>query len=135
MTPNELLQLARKVLTGDQTPVGANRSLVAAILTRRALEATLDEFWRGHLPGIIACSSRSQLVTLPFYFPDQQLAAEAVYAWYALSESCHHSVSALPVPVSGVMHLIEITQRLDDAVETVQPIRGSSNARVVDNSG
>lgn len=114
MTPTQMLALARQVLTGDDLPVGANRSVVAAVLTRRALEGALDEFWGTHLPGIASCSSRVQLITLPFYLRDKDLAAETCYAWSALSASCHHAVNALPVSPNELAHLVDIVQAVID---------------------
>jgi hypothetical protein len=118
VTPADTIQLARQFLTGNKVPLGANRSVVAAILTRRALESILDEFWQVHLPGMVDCSSRAQLITLPYYLPDQQLAAEVTYAWSALSASCHHSVNALPPAASEITHLMGIVQNLVDYVAT-----------------
>ena len=115
MTPTQMLAMARQVLTGDDLHVGGNRSVVAAVLARRALEGTLDEFWDTHLPGMAACSSRVQLITLPFYLGDQDLAAEACYAWSALSASCHHAVNALPVSPNEMAHLVEIVQAVIDS--------------------
>jgi hypothetical protein len=118
-----MIKLARQFLTGDKVPLGANRSVVAAILARRALEATLDDFWLTCLPGMVACSSRAQLITLPYYLSDQQLAAEVIYAWSALSADCHHSVNALPPTASEISHLVGIVQNLVDGVPmpTCQP--------------
>ena len=115
MTPAQMLDVARQVLTGDDLHVGGNRSVVAAVLARRALEGALDEFWGTHLSGITACSSRVQLISLPFYLGNRDLAAEACYAWSALSASCHHAVNALPVSPNEMAHLVDIVQAVIDS--------------------
>jgi hypothetical protein len=112
VTPAELLVLARRVMTIDDAPLGVNRSLVAAILTRQALEETLDAFWQYQLPALMECSSRSQLITLAYYLKDPELAAEVTYAWYVLSAACHHSVIGLPAPVAEMAHLVDIVEHL-----------------------
>jgi len=112
VTPAELLVLAHRVMTIDDAPLGVNRCLVAAILTRQALEETLDAFWRSQLPALMECSSRSQLITLPYYLKDAELAGEVTYAWQVLSAACHHSVMGLPAPVAEMSHLVDIVERL-----------------------
>jgi hypothetical protein len=116
VTPADLLALARQTMTSDNAPLGVNRSLVAAILTRQALEETLDTFWRSQLPGLVVCSSRSQLITMPYYLKDAEVAAEVSYAWHLLSAACHHSVIGLPAPVAEMSHLVDIVERLLYAV-------------------
>ena len=39
-------------------------------------EVSLDTFWRSQLPGLVVCSSRSQLITMPYYLKDAEVAAE-----------------------------------------------------------
>jgi hypothetical protein len=115
VTPADLVAFARRVMTSDDAPLGVNRSLVVGILARQALEETLDTFWQSKLPGFKYCTSRSQLITLPYYLDDAGLAAEVTYAWYALSTVCHHSVCGLPASLAEMTHLVEIVECLLNA--------------------
>ena len=61
-----------------------------ALLTRQALEQTLDDLWRWKAPGTQLASRRAQLLCLGPYIGDEALAQEVRYAWVALSRACHH---------------------------------------------
>ena len=64
--------------------------LGAAVLTRQAIEATLDVFWARTVPAMRVATAAEQWLALPSYVgaPPELRAAE--YAWSALSQACHH---------------------------------------------
>jgi hypothetical protein len=100
MTPPELLAAAREILSGAAAQGVAERSRIAALLARQALERRLIEFWNANpaTAGLGRSSGRSQLTCLPAFL-DAALAHEVSYAWAALSNACHyHSYDLSPTP-------------------------------------
>jgi hypothetical protein len=67
-----------------------------ALLARQALEAALDDFWKVRAPGMEQCSMRAQLLCLPHYLGDEELAERVSYAWAGLSGACHQHPYELP---------------------------------------
>jgi len=98
MTPAELLDAAREVMSDAGAPAVGERSRAAAFLARQALERRLTEFWnsRPETAGLGKATGRSQLTCLPRYL-DPELAYEVAYAWAVLSDACHyHSYDLAP---------------------------------------
>jgi hypothetical protein len=115
MTPDDLLGAARAVLH-ERAPGGWPR--MAALLTRQALEQTLNDFWESHpaTAGLSQCTHRTQLVCLPFYL-DLRVAQQTYYAWTALSEACHYHAYEL-APTAG-----ELSGWLDATAGLIESIR------------
>jgi hypothetical protein len=67
-----------------------------ALLARQALEGALDDFWRKRSPGVEHCSMKAQLLCLPHYLGDEELAERVSYAWAGLSGACHQHPYELP---------------------------------------
>jgi hypothetical protein len=66
------------------------RPRATALLTRQALEADLDDFWRRRAPGVENCSARAQMLCLPSHLSgNPDLASRVSHAWSALSAACH----------------------------------------------
>lgn len=78
----------------------------AALLTRQAIEATLDDFWRARAPGVQECSMRAQLICAPFYLPDD-IAHGVNHTWWALTRVCHHhayDLAPTPQELDDLLH-------------------------------
>jgi hypothetical protein len=80
----------------------------------------MSELWTLRAPSLLRCSARTQLLCLPEFLRDRDIAASAAYAWSALSRVCHHHPYELPPTVVELGHWLEIAERLADAVERQQ---------------
>jgi hypothetical protein len=121
VTPADLLAAARQLLGA---PAGA-WPRGAALLTRQALEATLDELWAARAPGLIACTMRSQLTCLPYYV-EEATAREIGYLWHALSEACHYHAYELAPTAGELAGWIDAVDRVLLFITTVVLVRGPS---------
>ncbi len=111
-SPFELVALARAFTHDGDRRLGASRYLAAVLLVRQALETALDGLWDRKAPGLAACTSRAQLVSLPYFLDDQGLAGEVVHCWYRLTRACHHDEYDLPPTQGEVEHLSRVVERL-----------------------
>ena len=94
---DEILRYARDAMASSSGAAPALWARCSALLTRQALEVTLDDFWRRQAPGVRMASRHSQLLCLGTYQGDPPLAAKVAYAWSALSNACHsHSYELAP---------------------------------------
>ena len=89
-TPDDLLETATTLLMRPDAKAVGIWPRAAAHLCRQALEASLDELWRGRVPGMEEVSTRAQLICLATYLKDHELAGRIAYTWSALSAACHH---------------------------------------------
>ena len=89
-SPAELLAEAERLFTTRATDLRGTWPRAVALLTRQALEQTLDDLWRWKAPGQELASRRAQLLCLGWDIRDEALAQEVRYAWAALSRACHH---------------------------------------------
>ncbi len=120
--PTELVALARSFSDRADRRLGASRHLAAVLLIRQALETALEQLWGRKAPGLEGCSSRAQLVSLPFFLDDHDLAGEVVYCWYRLSRACHHDEYDLPPTLEEVHYLSGIVARLADVSGEPSPL-------------
>ena len=97
--PAELLAAARDLLKRADPQTAGLWPRAAALLARQALEAGLDEFWRGKGVALDGCSMRTQLICLRGYL-DHDAAGRIDHAWAALSQACHHHAYDL-APAAG----------------------------------
>lgn len=88
--PEDLLAEAQRLLASRATDLRGTWPRAVALLTRQALEQTLDDLWRWKAPGTQDASRRAQLLCLGPYIGDEALAQQVRYAWAALSRACHH---------------------------------------------
>lgn len=86
-TPTQLLAAARLTATRPAA-WGACWPRATAILTRQALEATIDTLWSGPSAGMADATWRAKLTCLPAYL-DPDLARRARHTWHALTAACH----------------------------------------------
>jgi hypothetical protein len=85
----ELLRVADELATWAEPETAGLWPRACALLTRQALEISLDDFWRSHSPGVEHASMRAQLLCLKS-FVDEDAAERASHVWWALSRACHH---------------------------------------------
>jgi hypothetical protein len=86
----ELLREAHVVLEQTDPSTSGLWPRAAALLGRQALEDALAWVWLVHAAGVEACSMRAQLLCLPAYLDDPDLAEEAAHVYGRLSWACHH---------------------------------------------
>jgi hypothetical protein len=94
-SPNYLLGAARKLVLHPDAGSKGVWPRAAAHLCRQALEMCMEDFWKKHMPGLENMPLRVQLICLPTYMKDKELAHSIAYTWGALSNACHHHVYEL----------------------------------------
>jgi hypothetical protein len=87
VTPAQLLDEATKLLHHGGIP-GGWRAVAVATLSRQALEAAIDEYWRRSAPGAEGAPRTIQLLCLPSY-AEETTAELAGQTWVSLSGACH----------------------------------------------
>jgi len=111
------LDLAEALL---RTPLPVMRGRwprVVALLARQSLEEAIDELWAARLPAMATTSARAQLLCLPEYLGDDEVAEAAAHTWGWLSNACHHR-SYEVAPTSGELEgAVQALRRLIDRVE------------------
>src|SRR5688572_1282265 len=95
----DLLSAARQLIATPKMASGV-WPRAAAHLCRQALELGLEEFWAGRQPELRGLPLRMQLVCLPLYLSDRDVAHSIGYTWAALSRACHHQFYELAPTVS-----------------------------------
>jgi hypothetical protein len=118
--PAELLAVARKLLVrsgsgGDLAAGVWPRS--AAVLARQALEQSLTSLWQQRGLELAGASARAQLLCLEEYLGDPSVAADARFAWWALSRACHHHPYELAPTVAEIEGWVGSVERVVEAIE------------------
>ncbi len=62
----------------------------AAVLTRQAIETTLDAYWQHTSAQMRFANWTEKWLAAPAYLGRDPVVPAAEYAWSALSEACHH---------------------------------------------
>jgi hypothetical protein len=119
-TSADLLAVARRLLarTGSGGDLAAGvwpRS--AAVLARQALEQSLTSLWRQKGLDLARASTHAQLLCLEEYQGDSSVAADARFAWWALSRACHHHPYELAPTVAEIEGWAGSVERVVGAVE------------------
>jgi hypothetical protein len=86
----ELLRAALALLDDPIEDTATVWPLGAAVLTRQAIEATVDAFWAKTVPAMQHATTTEKWLALPAYLGRMPQLRAAEYAWSALSEACHH---------------------------------------------
>src|SRR2546421_9799463 len=89
-TPDDLLALAGAVMAEPHVLPPGLWQHAAALLARRALEGALAAMWRETAPGVEDCPARFQLLCLPAYLDDADVAGRASHVWWSLDNACRH---------------------------------------------
>lgn len=116
-TPQQLAAGARKALE-PAAAWGAAWPRAAAYLARQALEDAVESTWHGPEIAMRSANRGAQLVSLPFYLGDPDLARRVRQCWHSLSHACH----AHPYELSPTV--AELTGWLDVVDELVQATTG-----------
>ena len=106
----DLVKEARGLLERTDPATAGLWPRATALLARQAVEGALADLWRVRAAGVEACSTRAQLLCLPFYLGDEELAERVSYAWSALSRGCHQHPYELPptsVELQGLLRIVE----------------------------
>jgi hypothetical protein len=110
--PRELLEVADDLLVRPPDPMAGRWPRAVALLTRQAIEGSLFDLWRAIHPGVEVAPMRAQLLVLRHEVtPD--LAAEAEYAWSALSRACHQHPYELVPTAAELGQWLEAAHGLD----------------------
>jgi hypothetical protein len=89
-TPEELLGLARDLLDRADPATAGLWPRASAHLGRQAVELALDDLWVKKAPGVEESSARAQLICLPTYVEDEELAERVNHVWWVLTRAGHH---------------------------------------------
>ena len=112
MSALELVEAAALLLSERANSTLGVWSRAVALLARQSIEQSMNVLWRARAPGLEACSTHAQLLCLPHYLRDVELAESSSYAWMALTRVCHHHPYEL-LPNNGELNaLIDIAQQL-----------------------
>lgn len=113
-TSEELLQLASDLLDRADPVTAGLWPRASAHLGRQAVELALDDFWVKKAPGVEDSSARAQLICLPTYLEDEELAERVNHVWWVLTRAGHHHPYEL-APTAG-----ELNAWLTDAEGVVE---------------
>jgi hypothetical protein len=88
-TPEQILAVARSITADHTGRWGAAWPRAAGFLTRQALEEGIDRTWTGPLAEMRGTPRRHQLLCLPTFLSDPDLARRVAATWYQISSACH----------------------------------------------
>lgn len=112
----ELLANADQILDEPRAATAGVWPRAAALLARQAIEVAMFEFWMVRAPGVEWCSTHAQLLCLPEYMRDREVAESASLAWNSLSRICHHHPYEL-LPTAGELRgLLDTARRFAAAL-------------------
>jgi hypothetical protein len=104
------LQLARDLLSRADPSTAGLWPRAAALLTRQALEETVDAYWQSRQLPLDSLSTHSQLVCLRMMMTDASLPGRLHEAWGALSRVCHHHPYELAPTAAELSAWIEVVE-------------------------
>jgi hypothetical protein len=84
----------------------------AAFLARQALEDAIRDVWFGSAYRMRYCNTAAQLISLPFYLDDEDLARRARDCWYSLSNACHAHPYELAPTVGELEGWLDVVEQL-----------------------
>jgi len=116
----ELLQSADLILSEPRSGSAGVWPRAAALLARQAIETAMLEFWLLRAPGVEWCSTHAQLLCLPDYVRDREVAESASLAWNSLSRVCHHHPYELLPTAVELRALLDTARRLIAALAADQ---------------
>ena len=113
-TSQQLLSAADDLLSEPSVAWSGRWPRAVALLTRQALERSMEELWAVRAPAAMGASARAQLLCLG-HFVERDLARRAAWTWSALSRACHHSYD-LPPTAGELADWINTVDELTRAV-------------------
>jgi len=118
-SPEELLAEAERLLASRASDLRGTWPRAVALLTRQALEQTLDDLWRWKAPATQMASRRAQLLCLGPYIGSDLLAQDVRYTWASLSRACHHHPYELAAPAEVLASCAGTVARLLSAASSL----------------
>jgi hypothetical protein len=112
----ELLDGAELILSDARYSIAGVWPRAAALLARQALETAMLQFWMVRAPGLEWCSIHAQLLCLPDYVRDREIAESASLAWRSLSRICHHHPYELLPTAAELRALFDTTRHFISAL-------------------
>lgn len=116
--PSGLIAAARNLLERPDPATAGLWPRATALLARQALESALDELWRLRAPGVERCSARAQLLCLPYFLNNDELAERVSYTWSGLSRAVHHHAYELSPTSPELLEWINTVEQLGESVRT-----------------
>ena len=116
----EVVTAARNLMERTDPATAGLWPRATALLARQALEAALDDFWRVRAPGMEHCSAHAQLLCLPYYLGDEELAERVSYAWAGLSRACHQHPYELSPTSAELLGWLAVVEQLIAQVESIR---------------
>jgi hypothetical protein len=123
-TSRQLLSAADDLLSEPSAAWSGRWPRAVALLTRQALERSMDELWAVRAPAAMSASARVQLLCLRAVV-DPDLARRAAWTWSALSRACHHSYD-LPPTAGELADWINTVDELARAVASRRKPTGAA---------
>jgi hypothetical protein len=114
--PRDLLGLAEGLLRRGDPATAGLWPRASAILAQQALEASLGVLWQRRALALDGCPVRAQLICLPSYLDDAELAARASHTWAALDRACHHHAYELAPTAGELRDWLAVVERLAERV-------------------
>ena len=124
LSPREMVCAARNLLERADAATAGMWPRAIALLTRQALEDALIELWSVRASGVEGCSTRAQLLCLPYYLGDEKLAEQAAYAWSGLSRACHQHPYELPPTSAELLAWLQAVEQFAAQVRSVVGKKG-----------
>ena len=115
----DLVKEARLLLERPDAATAGLWPRATALLARQAIEETLAKLWAVRAAGVEKCSTRAQLLCLPFYLGDEELVERVSFAWAALSRGCHQHPYELPPTATELTALLETVQAFVAVVNVI----------------
>jgi hypothetical protein len=122
----ELLSWADDILATPAPAWEGRWPRAVALLTRQALERSLEELWAVKTPAMLQASQRAQLLCLRVHV-DRQLAGRAAYTWSALSLACHQHAYDLPPTAVELASWVEAVDELEREVRRLVAARNGAD--------
>jgi hypothetical protein len=114
----ELLLSAEVMVSEPRYSLAGVWPRAAALLARQAIEAEMLELWLVRAPGLEFCTTHAQLLCLPDYIRDREIAESAALAWNSLTRICHHHPYELLPTAAELRVLLETARRFMAAVSS-----------------
>ncbi len=112
MTSSALAE-ARRLLEYPPTTDSGLWERAAVLLSRQALEASVERFWEQRSPDLQRANTRAQLLCLSeFMGGDTPVAGDATQLWNTLSRACHYDDDYLAPTAAEVAGWLERAERL-----------------------
>lgn len=112
----KLLQLADGIIRRPDGVMVGRWPRAAAALGRQSIESSLVAYWQQVEPSIAVSSKRAQLLSLPVYFPDEELAEQVYSTWASLSRVCHYHPYELPPTEPELRNMLAVAAEFANTV-------------------